>query len=173
MDGKIVFLAIAIVAVGMFALPSTLAMYTGQHSFVNASEVSCDKCHPSTSGIGLELAGSNITAHSNFTCNQCHGAGNTDINLSDNNSLGHAASVGITCLGCHGTAAVTGANVTAELGNANAAHKNLNVSNPQFAATADDACSACHTAVDVNMSGVTSLAYDSGTVNLTSTGGLW
>ena len=42
-----VILVIAIIAIGLFILPSTLSMFAGQHSWYNPSErgIPCDKCH--------------------------------------------------------------------------------------------------------------------------------
>ena len=37
MDGKIILLMISVVAVGMFVLPSTLALYSGSHDFVQGT----------------------------------------------------------------------------------------------------------------------------------------
>ena len=52
---KIVLLAVAIVAIGIFALPSTVSLFSGQHSWYDLSEsvggtsgannVPCVKCH--------------------------------------------------------------------------------------------------------------------------------
>lgn len=100
MNGKIILLLISVVAVGMFALPSTLALYTGSHAFVSGDNVDCDKCH--TSGmddITAELESG--TAHQTLTCDDCHGTNNFNVDLSQGNSNGHAASMDVDCVGCH------------------------------------------------------------------------
>jgi len=42
-----IILAIAVIGIGLFVLPSTLSMFAGQHSWYNPSEkgIPCDKCH--------------------------------------------------------------------------------------------------------------------------------
>jgi len=46
---KIALLAIAIVAIGIFTLPSTVSLFSGQHSWYDLSgggnQVPCEKCH--------------------------------------------------------------------------------------------------------------------------------
>ena len=152
MDRKIVMLLIGIVAIGMFALPSTLAMYTGQHNFSNGSDVDCDKCHGSGDTIYVELSQNNV--HGGFTCKKCHGFSTDESTLSaSNGSMGHAATTGVNCVGCHaelnktwGNTSATdldSINVTTELNNgAHQAFKDQS-SDPDYA------CIACHTSVGV------------------------
>ena len=46
---KIALMAIAIVAIGIFALPSTVSLFSGQHSWYGlntaGNQIPCDKCH--------------------------------------------------------------------------------------------------------------------------------
>ena len=49
-SSKLVLVAIAIVAVGLFALPSSVSLFSGQHTWYNIGEtnvndIPCDKCH--------------------------------------------------------------------------------------------------------------------------------
>ena len=100
MKQKIILLLISVFAVGMFALPSTLALYTGSHAFVSGGNVDCDKCHTSDmDDIKAELESG--TAHQTLTCDDCHGANNFNVDLSQGNSNGHAASMDVDCIGCH------------------------------------------------------------------------
>ena len=140
MDRKIVMLLIGIVAIGMFALPSTLAMYTGQHNFTNGSQVDCDKCHGTGDSIGDELAAG--SAHNNFTCKQCHGFLTTNPNT--NGTMGHAATANISCTGCHAeeanylTDVLDSDNITVTDELTAGAHTNF------------QECIACHTQVGVS-----------------------
>ena len=48
MNSKILMLSVAVIAVGLFALPSTLSMFAGQHSWYDpkvSGGIPCDKCH--------------------------------------------------------------------------------------------------------------------------------
>ena len=150
MDGKIVLLMIAVVAVGMFALPSTLALYSGQHEFVDGANVSCDKCHASASvtwsgGPGNELV--NGTAHEALGCQDCHNAANTTkVQGTDYHA---ATAMGVTCTGCHSTgtgAGVLAKNVSQELLNGSEVHNTMGAGTDGQ----EYACIACHTGVTVN-----------------------
>ena len=149
MDRKIVMLLIGIVAIGMFALPSTLAMYSGQHDFIAGSNVNCSKCHGAGDQIGGELAGG---PHASFACADCHGFGIATNPNTDDGSMGHAATVEVTCAGCHAESAAYNTDsldpdavaVVTEL--ANGAH------DVYYANTTDtdDACLGCHTSIAVS-----------------------
>lgn len=171
MDGKIILLLFSVVAVGMFALPSSLALYTGSHTFVNGSSVDCAKCHVSSmDDITAELAAG--TAHTNMSCGTCHGPANANVNLSMGNENGHAASMAIDCIGCHwGNASESGNNiddedVLRELNLAAAAHHEVTFNasaDNQDIDDRDQACIACHTDVPVNITDA-SLTPTSGTI---------
>lgn len=48
MNSKILMLSVAVIAVGLFALPSTLSMFAGQHSWYDpklSGGIPCAKCH--------------------------------------------------------------------------------------------------------------------------------
>ena len=66
MDGKTILLMISVVAVGMFVLPSTLALYTGSHDFLGPSEVECGKCHSGAAGDHPKTA--RLYRHSSDHC---------------------------------------------------------------------------------------------------------
>ena len=179
MDGKVLLLFIAVIAVGMFVLPSTMALYTGQHDFVDGGNVTCSKCHAAGKDqIAVELM--NGSAHEGMDCGGCHGpAGNlvdvTGYGGTAENVTGHAAGVGINCIGCHsGPSPVTttdgAVNVSAELSLSTAAHKSLkfNTSANGGMNDKDMVCVACHTRVNVDLVNV-SLTPDSG--NITVEGG--
>ena len=139
-------LLIGIVAIGMFALPSTLAMYSGQHTFVDAANVTCNRCHGTGDTIGDELA--NSTAHTNFSCKNCHGFLSTNPNT--DGTMGHAATANVTCTGCHSeqalynTAVLDSDSITIATELTSGAHTNF------------QNCIACHTKAPIsNNIGVT------------------
>ena len=48
MNSKVLMLSVAVIAVGLFALPSTLSMFAGQHSWYDPKDsggIPCQKCH--------------------------------------------------------------------------------------------------------------------------------
>jgi len=70
---KIVLGTIAVVAMGIFALPSTVSLFSGQHSWYDLSaetnDVPCDKCH---GDIEDEMVSDENGVHRNLTCAMCH-----------------------------------------------------------------------------------------------------
>ena len=167
MDGKIAILLVSIVAVGMFAVPSTLALYTGSHQFVNGSSVECGKCHTSSmDDIQAELESGG--AHFTMSCGNCHGPANSNVDLSPGNATGHAASMDVDCIGCHTSfnQSVDDEDVLAELNLASAAHHEVTFNSTADNHDIDDrdqACIACHTGVPVNITDA-SLSTTSGTI---------
>ncbi len=56
---KLTILMVAVVAIGVFSLPSVLSLGTGQHKFLNGSAVQCGKCHANAGdGVYRELQAS-------------------------------------------------------------------------------------------------------------------
>lgn len=121
MNSKILLLTVAVIAVGLFALPSTMSLFSGQHTFYDGANVTCSKCHQD---IADELASSENKAHTSSSKLACEGCHKTDVDDSDGkynganvsngtwgfNSSGtygtvvfkaHAA-VTVECLACHG-----------------------------------------------------------------------
>ena len=106
MNKKLAFVLIAIVGIGLYALPSTVALFAGQHSFENidpsGNQIGCMKCH---GDVGVELASnSNNAPHASFKCEYCHrievGRASGD-NRNEAGTTYHAASL-VSCLECHG-----------------------------------------------------------------------
>ncbi|KAF5438041.1 Cytochrome c7 [Candidatus Methanophagaceae archaeon] len=106
---KVALLAIAVVAVGIFALPSTVSLLSGQHTWYGLSagpnDVPCEKCHQD---IADEMISGDNGAHRNLTCSMCHrtlfnnytyGSGQGDGSTPGKEA--HAAAV-IQCMDCHG-----------------------------------------------------------------------
>jgi hypothetical protein len=81
MNSKFTLALIALVGVGVFALPSTMALFAGQHSFYNidatGNQVPCVKCH---GDVKAELASGYSSStntsgpHAKFQCEYCHRA---------------------------------------------------------------------------------------------------
>jgi len=80
---KIALMAIAVVAIGIFALPSTVSLFSGQHSWYDLTDYSaghttvpCEKCHAdiademdSHTGPHTQLKGGSF---SRLYCEDCH-----------------------------------------------------------------------------------------------------
>lgn len=134
MNSKILVLSVAVIAVGLFALPSTMSLFSGQHTWYNLDEFPCQKCHQD---IYDELTSVSNPYHEGFeasygnACARCHVSPNaTNFNKTGANmSLGqwiayaskstaitgsvsftaHAA-ITVECLACHGTSSTAYAN---------------------------------------------------------------
>jgi len=82
MNTKFTLAIIALVGIGVFALPSTMSLFAGQHSFYNidasGNQVPCVKCHGdvqaelnSNKGAGLDPNRS-PGPHASMECETCH-----------------------------------------------------------------------------------------------------
>ena len=162
MKRKEFLLIVGIIAIGLLALPSTLAMYSGQHIFRYGEDVDCTKCHSESDPIYGELAGG---PHNSFTCKQCHGfeAGNPNIN---NGSMGHAATTSVTCVGCHSNTDYAGGSGGLDGDGITVADELAVGAHDEFASSGDVdlACLGCHTSVTVN--GTIGSGKDEGTIIL-------
>ncbi|MFZ3385000.1 MAG: hypothetical protein WA144_13850 [Candidatus Methanoperedens sp.] len=83
MNAKFTLAIIALVGIGVFALPSTMSLFAGQHSFYNidatGNQVPCQKCHGDVkaelvSNINTNPANGPLTdgPHAKFKCEYCH-----------------------------------------------------------------------------------------------------
>ncbi|MDY6930987.1 MAG: hypothetical protein SVJ22_03615 [Halobacteriota archaeon] len=123
-NGKILLLMITVVAIGIVALPGTIAIFGGQHNWYSLNsggsgaggginDVPCEKCHADIASE-LHISG----PHENLTCAMCHRATSfTDLTYARGNYVtnpatetwsgttpgveAHAAST-IACMDCHG-----------------------------------------------------------------------
>ena len=114
---KIALMAIAVVAIGIFALPSTVSLFAGQHTWYDlnptGSQVPCMKCH---GDIAAEMDDHTLNGvHRNLsspTCD-CHRVNKTGTRLGTGVAIGglrngtlnagttsHAAET-IACMVCH------------------------------------------------------------------------
>ena len=116
MKTKLLLLSAAVVAAGLFALPATVSMFAGQHSWYDPKDqgIPCEKCHwleyqemrgmGSTYTYHVPHVYKNGTTHY-FDCEECH---NVTMSISDyyreglsEHTPAHAATT-LSCLDCHG-----------------------------------------------------------------------
>lgn len=164
--GKLTILMVAVVAIGIFALPSIMSVGAGQHAFVNKTSLegtdpakSCLKCHGTSSDdVKGELNmsdnnvfynGANKKIHSSIQCADCHDetrAVGSDISGSHTKVPKQPE-----CRQCHNGASIqtnNGSiqlqNVWDELSNATDAHQGF-----RDLTRANAGCIGCHTRVTV------------------------
>jgi len=67
-SNKVALMVIAVVAIGIFALPSTVSLFSGQHTWYNlndtGSQVPCEKCH---ADIDDEMISTDNGVHRNLS----------------------------------------------------------------------------------------------------------
>ena len=174
MKNRSLLLLIAVILVGLFALPNALSLFSGQHSFDKAGNGTiCVKCH---SDVYAELEAS---AYHTFTkggtpelrCKVCHSVGNISANLiplgnGTNGTSGVTVGLNLTTgnftmpngtnisySGFH--AAITVECVSCHIGVnfTNDAHKPFsdNSSTATWLRGANEICYGCHTKVNVQM----------------------
>ncbi len=176
MNSKIILIGIAIVAIGLIALPQTFALFAGQHNWYYLTGtpddnygIPCQKCHADVySELALSQAqGGGAGVHNSQTCSTCHITALVDT---EGGSVGgdpttnniHAAGLPY-CLDCHSANASNtnnGPDARSILTGDLEAHKpfaNQAALDNQSDGTAllkgaNEACIACHThvAVDIN-----------------------
>lgn len=79
MNSKILLLSIAVISVGLFAMPSTLSLFAGQHTFKAAP--ACSNCHADIeTELGLATAHTSIITGTD-KCEGCHQSGGVTANL--------------------------------------------------------------------------------------------
>jgi hypothetical protein len=168
---KKVFAIMAIVFVGIIALPYTASLFAGQHCWYDlvaeGNRVPCVKCHADIADE-LQAGGHHKTLSSdniNEACEACHRGNSTITDASgDGNSAlpgkeAHAASA-IHCGYCHfNSSNPTGAPVAGGFGQsdlptdtgANASHYSFVVRSraSNLLPNASDSCVACHTTLNV------------------------
>ncbi|MGB3458136.1 MAG: hypothetical protein WBB08_02340 [Halobacteriota archaeon] len=118
-SSKLVLVAIAIVAVGLFALPSSVSLFSGQHTWYDLktsddSGVLCQKCH---ADIEAEMVSAGNGVHTTLHAPgcDCHRVNGTGVAVSGPSTgtvpgtTSHAAET-IACMLCHENATRTGGN---------------------------------------------------------------
>ncbi len=99
MNAKISMVLIALIGVGLFALPQTTALFAGQHSFTNidatGNQIECVKCHGDVqaelTNSGSSPATGTSAPHTAFKCEYCHRI--EPGSASGDNGYGYAAYV--------------------------------------------------------------------------------
>ncbi|MBU3967203.1 MAG: hypothetical protein KKG76_07515 [Euryarchaeota archaeon] len=182
MKDRSLLLLIAVVLVGLFALPNALSLFSGQHSFDKAGNGTiCTTCH---SDVAAELAGSayhTFNAAGNEKCKVCHSSGTINSSLIPlgNGSYGSSSnfSVGFNLTngsftyanGTVRTGMVLHAAVTVEcischygVNFTDDAHKPFydNASSQNWLKGANEACYGCHTKVNVQMTWIRKGGYN-------------
>lgn len=162
MTNRILLVGIAIVAIGMFALPETFALFSGQHNWYDTGladsatdglDVPCRKCH-SDIQAELDSGGYPNTQHNGQSCYGCHiiAPSNSGLNWAGNGDF-HAASAP-ACLDCHDGGIAT--NASGILNGPEEVHKPFAAGavSSNLLKSANEACIGCHThvAVQVNWS---------------------
>jgi hypothetical protein len=112
---KIALMAIAIVAIGIFALPGTVSLFSGQHTWYGLDETGnqlpCEKCHQdiqdemvhADNGVHKGLAAPGCDCHRVNTTTTRFGTGVADgdgVGDSNPGTEAHAAAT-IACMLCH------------------------------------------------------------------------
>lgn len=81
MNAKLTLVLIAVMGVGLFALPQTVALFSGQHTFVNidptGNQIECTKCHGDVqaeldSGASSGTLPNTPGPHAGLACSNCH-----------------------------------------------------------------------------------------------------
>lgn len=181
---KIALVVIAIVAIGIFALPSTVSLFSGQHTWYNlndqGNQVPCEKCHAdindemiSDDNGHTSLAGPGCDCHrvNSTQVQKPTGVASGDDSGSTPGTTSHAAET-IACMVCHeygndisgyphagGFTNKTGSpyayNITNRTGT-KAAHNAFiqDAIDDPLMEDSNEACIACHTRVGVNITWV-------------------
>ena len=175
MNSKVLLLSVAVIAIGLFAMPSTLSLFAGQHTFYNGSEVDCTKCH---ADVFSELDSGSSSAHTAQVfkdCEGCHKTNTSALGGIPHNGTSNAseftgtnvttdgeahAAVTLECIACH-------SGVDEELNGTNAAHT-VFYTDAMNDTTVDMtggnvACIGCHTHAVINITWTRAVGY-----NLTS-----
>jgi len=117
---KIGVLMFAVLAAGIFGLPSTLSLFSGQHSWYSIdaddNQIPCSKCH---GDIGDEMVttgdkgnGVHVSMNKSCLCHRVTGTGVADgdgVGQSKPGTTSHAAEA-IACMLCHENNTRTGGN---------------------------------------------------------------
>ncbi len=186
---RIVLLGIAIVAIGLFILPETIAMFLGQHDFYDTTTagngVNCLKCH---GDVRDELnRASEVNKYHRFgyddarMCEACHMTSAPEIEglVQGPGGQFHAAAAP-ACMDCHTNQTV--GNVTAKsaleiINGSEEVHRAFanESSKSKFLKGANEACISCHTHIGVNITWTkaTTIEFDSKEVVLSDGSHYW
>jgi hypothetical protein len=162
MDKKIL-LALAAIAIGIVALPQTIAMFAGQHNWYDTTlpgnQVPCEKCHADifqelSQGSGTSVNGLHRSIDPSSPCAACHVTTAMAIeNITQGPGGQFHAAASPACLDCHsgtgggGRSALEITNGTEEVHKAFVSQSVIS----KFLKGSNEACISCHTHVGVNI----------------------
>ena len=160
MARKLILIGIAIFAIGIVALPQTLALFTGQHNFYDTIEqgpsaIPCGKCH---ADVYAELIqpGSVNAVHLKQGCAGCHITAPVDkesLTQGGNISNDFHAAAAPACLDCHSGTGPGNDARSILVGHEEVHRPFANEANSsKLLKGANEACISCHThvAIDIN-----------------------
>ena len=172
---KTVLLSIALLAIGMYFLPTTLSLFSGQHTFVNGTEVSCRKCHEDIYVQVLAEGQTDIPHQSLTSCQACHRTGNVwggfpganfgPLGAQETNVTAdpeaHAA-VTVECIFCHTLVVEDLSTNPREILGSDESHRSFyNASNQStILKGGNEACIGCHTHTMVNVTWIRKTGYN-------------
>ncbi|HWR26572.1 MAG TPA: hypothetical protein VN316_01715, partial [candidate division Zixibacteria bacterium] len=183
MKNRTLLLLIAVVLVGLFALPNALSLFAGQHSFDKAGNGTiCSKCH---SDVADELSASayhkSISGNaSGFKCVACHsagyisssamplgngsnGTGSYDVGLNLSSGVwSNGTGLTTTFPGIHAAITIECVSCHYAVNFTNDAHKSFynNASSQDWLRGGNEACVGCHTKTFVNMTWIRKGGYN-------------
>jgi hypothetical protein len=148
MKRRTILLGVAVLAIGFMVLPYAMSAYVpGSHDWAydgtwdSSNDVDCDRCH-----AGGGNGGPGTAFHQTLDCQDCHSRAAPDA---DN----HTGITIPTCYqaGCHSTAAANFTNDPATEPHYELYNSALTDDTHSKVSTANDACIACHTGVNVDV----------------------
>lgn len=181
MNGRMSLLVLSVLAVGLFAMPNTLSLFSGQHTFSNngSDPYFCRNCHQDVYEE-MNWYGGDAPAGSHgalMTCKVCHRTGNLseygfldefgisgspEVNFSE---MGAHAAVTVECVFCHDL-------VLTQISGSGEAHSNFyNEANQStLLKGGNEACVGCHTRARATNTWVRKGGYN---ITADITGGSW
>ncbi len=174
MQNKTLLIGLGILAIGLVALPQTLALFVGQHNWydttTSANGVPCAKCHADVvQEINSGTGGTNAL-HRGLTtdggCQACHmTAPAFETGVSQGPSGTFHAAAAPACLDCHDGVNGGGLSAMQVVNGADEVHKPFvsQANTAGFLKASNEACIGCHThvAVDIAWTKATTMSLSS------------
>lgn len=189
MNGKMALLTLSVFVVGIFAMPNTLSLFSGQHTFSNngSEPYFCNNCHSDVyDEMNWYSGDAPAGSHGSLTtCKVCHRTGNLsaygfldDKGISGSpetnvSSTGAHAAITVECVFCHDMVIKNpGTGEPEGLLNPNEAHNSFYNTANQTALLkgGNEACVGCHTHTRVDINWVRKGGYN---ITADITGGSW
>lgn len=178
MTNKMVILGIAILAIGLVALPETLALFAGQHDWYEVNQetgnttgdygIPCMKCHADVQQQ-MDSMPANAAHKTSVTCEECHIVSQFAKGATVGGTGSIHAAAAPACMDCHGNTSRIGYSyldsnpsgtpapeATSIYNGSNEAHRDFvnsamdaGVTGAELMEGSNEACVACHTHVSV------------------------